>query len=120
MDTRWGQDLGSALTEVGDRLAAVLPALLVMLALIAIGLVVAVIARALVSRTARVVGFDHAMERGGLAGGLRRGGGLRSPPDVLGGVSFLAVFLLFPRLGLDALGTQGAPVFLLSFVPPLF
>src|SRR5256885_9795210 len=25
--TRWGQDLGSALTEVGDRLAAVLPAL---------------------------------------------------------------------------------------------
>src|SRR2546428_1298149 len=120
MDTRWGQDLGSALTEVGDRLAAVLPALLVMLALIAIGLVVAVIARALVSRTARVVGFDHAMERWGLAGGLRRGGVLRSPSDVLGVVSFWAIFIVFASLGIDALGTQGATVFLLSFVPPLF
>src|SRR2546426_11142490 len=97
MDTRWGQDLGSALTEVGDRLAAVLPALLVMLALIAIGLVVAVIARALVSRTARVVGFDHAVERWGLAGGLRRGGGPRPPPGVLRGVSFRGVFLVFAR-----------------------
>src|SRR6267143_1793750 len=111
MDTRWGQDLGSALTEVGDRLAAVLPALLVMLA---------VIARALVSRTARVVGFDHAMERWGLAGGLRRGGVLRSPSDVLGVVSFWAIFIVFASLGIDALGTQGATVFLLSFVPPLF
>ncbi|SRR6266849_7161939 len=120
MDTRWGQDLGSALTEVGDRLAAVLPALLVMLALVAIGLVVGAIVRALVSRLARAAGFDRAMERWGLAGGLRRGGVLRSPSDVLGVVCFWTIFILFAGLGIDALGTRGATAFLFSFVPTLF
>jgi hypothetical protein len=120
MDRRWGQDFGSALTEVGDRLATILPSILIMLALVIVGLVVAAIARALVSRLARAVGFDRGMERWGLAGGLRRGGVLRSPSDVLGVVCFWAIFIVFASLGIDALGTQGATVFLLSFVPPLF
>src|SRR5439155_8595021 len=120
MGTRWGQDIGSALTEVRDRLAAILPALLVMLALLTVGLVVAAIARALVSRTARAIGFDRAMERWGLAAGLRRGGVLRSPSEVLGVVCFWAIFIVFASLGIDALGTQGATGFLLSFMPPLF
>lgn len=120
MDTRWSRDLGSALTEVGDRLAAVLPALLVMLTLVAMGLVVGAIARVLVSRMARAVGFDRAMERWGLAGGLRRGGVLRLPSDVMGAVCFWTIFILFAGLGIDALGTRGTTAFLLSFMPPLF
>jgi len=120
MDNRWGQGLGSALTEVGDRLAAVLPALLVMLALVSIGLVIGGIARALVSRAARAVGFDRAMERWGLAAGLRRGGVIRAPADVLGLMCFWAIFILFASLGVDALGTRGATAFLLAFVPPVF
>ena len=114
MDTRSGQDLRSALTEVGDRLIAILPAILLMLALVTVGLVVAAVARALVRRIAR------AMERWGVAGGLRRGGVLRSPSDVLGLVCFWTIFVVFASLGIDALGTQGATVFLLSFVSPLF
>ncbi|OLE41851.1 MAG: hypothetical protein AUG14_13955 [Candidatus Rokubacteria bacterium 13_1_20CM_2_68_19] len=120
MDTRSGQDLRSALTEVGDRLIAILPAILLMLALVTVGLVVAAVARALVRRIARAIGFDRAMERWGVAGGLRRGGVLRSPSDVLGMVCFWTIFVVFASLGIDALGTQGATVFLLSFVSPLF
>src|SRR5438552_15361812 len=60
------------------------------------------------------------MERWGVAGGLRRGGVLRSPSDVLGMVCFWTIFVVFASLGIDALGTQGATVFLLSFVSPLF
>jgi len=120
MENRWSQSLGSALTEVGERLAAALPALGVMLALVVIGLVLGALARALVSRVARAVGFDRVMERWGLTGGLRRGGVVRVPSDVLGIVCFWTVFIVFASLGVDALGTRGATVFLLSFVPPLF
>src|SRR2546430_10196276 len=78
MDTRSGQDLRSALTEVGDRLIAILPAILLMLALVTVGLVVAAVARALVRRIARAIGFDRAMERWGVAGGDRKSTRLNS------------------------------------------
>src|SRR2546426_473358 len=103
MDTRSGQDLRSALTEVGDRLIAILPAILLMLALVTVGLVVAAVARALVRRIARAIGFDRAMERWGVAGSLRRGGVLRSPSDVLGMVCFWTIFVVataLPHLGI--------------------
>src|SRR5262249_53679582 len=106
--------------EVGARLAAALPALGVMLALVVIGLLVGALVRALLSRGARAIGFDRVMERWGLAGGLRRGGVIRLPSDVLGLVCFWTLFRVFASLGVDALGTRGATVFLLSFVPPLF
>src|SRR5437879_33229 len=120
MDTRRGQDLGSVLSEVSARLAAMLPALFVLLALVVIGLAAGALTRAIVSRLARAAGVDRVMERWGLAGALRRGGVLRSPSDVLGVVCFWTIFILFASLGIDALGTHGATAFLLSFVPTLF
>jgi hypothetical protein len=123
MDSRWGQGVWSALVELGDRLAAVLPALLIALTLLALGLVLAAIARSLVARLGRALGFDRGMERWGVAASLRRAGILRTPADVLGRVCFWAIFVLFASLAIDALevpGAGSATAFLLAFLPPLF
>jgi hypothetical protein len=123
MDTPWGRGVRSALVDLGDRLGAVLPALLAMLTLIVLGVILGWITRAVVSRLARALGFDRLMERWALAPSLRRAGILRAPSDVLGLLCFWAIFVLFASLGIDALGVQGAGSatgFLLAFLPPLF
>ncbi len=123
MDTPWGRSVWSALVDLGDRLSAVLPALLAMLTLILLGAILGWIARAVVSRLARALGFDRLMERWALAPSLRRAGILRAPSDVLGLLCFWATFVLFASLGIDALGFQGAGSatgFLMAFLPPLF
>ncbi|OLC13259.1 MAG: hypothetical protein AUH29_13130 [Candidatus Rokubacteria bacterium 13_1_40CM_69_27] len=123
MDTGWGRGVWSALSQLSDRLAAVLPGLLVMSTLIALGLVLGWIVRLVLTRLARAIGFDRHTERWGIASSLRRSGILRAPADVLGILIFWAIFVLFASLGIDALGAPGAPgatVFLLAFLPPLF
>jgi hypothetical protein len=123
VDTSWGRGVWTALAELGDRLAAMLPGLVAMLALLALGLVLGRLARALAARTARAVGFDRAMERWGLAPALRRGGVARAPSELLGAGCFWVLFVLFAALAVDALTAPGAAPatgFILAFVPPLF
>jgi hypothetical protein len=120
MGSRWGEGVWTSLVALGDRLALLLPALLVTLTLIALGLVVGAILRALVSRIARAVGFDRHMERWGVGASLHGAGVLRAPSDVLGLVFFWTTFVIFASLGIDSLGLGGATAFLLDFVPPLF
>jgi hypothetical protein len=120
MGSRWGEGVWTSLVALGDRLAVLLPALLVTLTLIVLGLVAGIILRALVSRIARAVGFDRHMERWGVGASLRGAGVLRAPSDVLGLVFFWTTFVIFASLGIDSLGLGGATAFLLDFVPPLF
>lgn len=122
MDGRWSQGVWSALVELGDRLAAILPDVLVMLTLLALGLGLGWIARGLVTRLARAVGLDRLLERWGVGAALRRGGIFRTPAEVLGLVCFWAIFVIFASLGVDALGvgTPGATGVLFAFLPPLF
>jgi hypothetical protein len=123
MDTGWGRGVWSALSQLSDRLATVLPGLLVMLTLIALGLVLGWVVQLVLTRLARAIGFDRHTERWGVASSLRRSGILRTPADVLGILVFWAIFVLFASLGIDALRAPGAPgatVFLLAFLPPLF
>jgi hypothetical protein len=123
MDGRWSQGVWSALVDLGDRLAAVLPALLVALTLLALGLLLAWIARAVVGRTSRALGFDRGMERWGLAASLRRAGILRQPSDLMAIVCYWAIFAVFASLAIDALGVPGAgsaTAFVFAFLPPLF
>lgn len=119
----WSQGVWSALVDLGDRLTAVLPALLVALTLLALGLLLAWIARTVVGRITRAIGVERGMERWGLTASLRRAGILRAPSDVLALVCFWAIFVLFASLAIDALGVPGAgsaTVLLLAFLPPLF
>jgi hypothetical protein len=123
METGWGRGVWAALIDLGERLAVVLPGLLVMITLIALGLVLGFIVRVVLTRLARAVGFDGHMERWGAAPALRRSGLLRTPAEVLGMVVFWGIFVLFASLGVDALRgptSGGATAFVFSFLPPLF
>ena len=123
MNTRWSQGVWDALVDLGDRLVASLPALLVMLTLLLLRLVLGLIVRALISRIARALGFDRYMERWGVGPTLRRSGIFRTPADALGLLGFWVVFVLFASLAIDALAVPGAGSALgslLASLPPLF
>ena len=123
MSDRWPGEVWAGLLEVRERLLAVIPGLLVMLTLLALGLVTAWVARLAVSRLGRVLGVDRAFERWGVSPSLRRSGIVRPTSDVLGLVCFWAIFILFASAAVDALARPGQPVataLLLSFLPPLF
>lgn len=123
MDHRWGRDVWSAFLQLSDRLAAILPGLVVMFVLVALGVALGAVARAVVTWIARAVGFNRHMERWGLGAALRRSGIQRTPAETVGAIAFWAVFVLLASLGVDALSVAGAPLatgFLLSFLPPLF
>jgi hypothetical protein len=122
MSDRW-PGVWSGLVEVRERLLAVIPGLLVMLALVVFGLILAWVARRAVTRLSRIFGVDRAFERWGVSPSLRRSGVLRPASDVLGLVCFWAIFIMFASAGVDALAAPGRPlatVLLLSFLPPLF
>lgn len=123
MGDRWPSDVWTGLLQVRERLLAVLPGLLVLLSLVAVGLLLAWLARVVVSRVSRAIGVDRAFERWGLAPSLRRSGIVRLPSDVLGLVCFWAIFILFASVGVDGLALPGAPgatALLIAFLPPLF
>ena len=121
MDNQTGTGVWSALVDVGDRLAMILPGFLAMILLVATGLLVGWLARALVSRVARALGLDRHMDRWGIVPSLRRSGIFRSPSDILGSVAFWAFFVLFASLGVDSIGFTGSTTgLLIAFLPPLF
>ena len=123
MSDRWPGDVWSGLLQVRERFLAIIPGLLVLVTLLAVGVVLGWLARLLVSRVSRAVGVDRVFERWGLAPSLRRSGIVRLPSDVLGLVCFWAIFILFASVGVDGLALPGAPgatALLVSFLPPLF
>jgi hypothetical protein len=123
MSDRWPGDVWSGLLQVRERVLAIVPGLLVLLTLLAVGVVLGWVVRLLVSRVSRAIGVDRVFERWGLAPSLRRSGIVRLPSDVLGLVCFWAIFILFASVGVDGLALPGAPgatALLVSFLPPLF
>jgi hypothetical protein len=120
----WGRGVWSILLDVGDRLSAIIPGLLAMVILLAVGLALGWLARRVVTRAARAVEFDRHTERWGLGASMRRAGVLRSPAETIGILCSWAIFVLFAGLGIDALtapeSRTGATAFLISFLPPLF
>lgn len=123
MRDRWGDGVWSALLETRERLAAVLPGLLVLIVLLALGVLLGFVAKVALERGARALGFDRVMERWGVAASLRRSGVQRAPSGVLGLLGFWAIFLFFASAGVDAValpGAHSATGLLLAFLPPLF
>jgi hypothetical protein len=123
MSDRWPSDVWSGLLQVRERLLGIVPGLLVMLTLLALGLLAAWLVRRVVTRVGRALGLDRLLERWGVAPSLRRSGIVRPPSEVLGLVCFWAIFLLFASAGVDGLALPGAPgatALLVAFVPPLF
>jgi mechanosensitive ion channel-like protein len=123
MDDRWSAGVWSGLAQVRERLAMIVPGLFALVTLVVLGVLAGWLARVIISRLARAVGFDHLLERGGVAASMRRSGISRSPSDALGTVGFWAIFVLFASAGIDAFAVPGAPAvtaLLLTFLPSLF
>jgi Conserved TM helix len=123
MGDRWPGDVWSGLLQVREWLLAVIPGLLVLLTLLAVGFLLGWLARVVVTRITRAIGVDRLLERWGVAPSLRRSGILRLPSEVLGLVCFWAIFILFASVGVDGLALPGAPgatALLVAFLPPLF
>jgi Mechanosensitive ion channel, conserved TM helix len=107
MTETWGDLVWAALNDLLFRLIAILPAVLAMLTLIAVGSVLAWGARALLLRLARAVRLDTRSETWGLAAALRRGGVRRPVSQVLGLLVFWGIFALFATLAIDTLAGAG-------------
>jgi hypothetical protein len=123
MGDRWPGDVWSGLLQVREWLLAVIPGLLVLMTLLAVGFLLGWLARSVVTRVSRAIGVDRLLERWGVAPSLRRSGILRLPSEVLGLVCFWAIFILFASVGVDGLALPGAPgatALLVAFLPPLF
>ncbi len=123
MEPRWHESVLGALSDLGDRAAAVVPNLVVALVLVLLGFVVGWLASVIVTRVARIVALDRHMERWGVAGWLRRSGIFRTPAEILGTIVFWGVFVILASVAIDSLGlpgATGATAFLIAFLPPLF
>ena len=123
MGDQWPGDVWSGLLQVREWLLAVIPGLLVLVTLLAVGFLLGWLARVVITRGSRAIGGDRLLERWGVAPSLRRSGILRLPSEVLGLVCFWAIFILFASVGVDGLALPGAPgatALLVAFLPPLF
>jgi hypothetical protein len=105
----WRDLVLAAIREMIGRMAVVLPNVLAMLTLLALGVVLGLAARAILTRLARALDLDRRSQAWGLAGALLRAGIGRTPSQVVGLVAFWAVVALFATMGIDALSLPGSP-----------
>jgi len=103
----WSDLVWAALQDLNHRLVAVLPSILAMLTLAAVGLVAAWVAALLLRRLARAVAFDQRAETWGLVSAMTRAGLRRSPSQLLAMMVFWAIFVLSLTLAVDALAIPG-------------
>src|SRR5262249_52059797 len=109
-----------ALRNLGDRLSVVLPGILAMLTLIALGLAVAWIVARVVRRVAQALTLDRRAETWGLVAALGRAGIRRPPSHAIAAVVVCGIFVLFLTVAIDALaipGTGRVTDFVFSWVP---
>lgn len=120
MAATWSDLVWAALQDLNQRLVAVLPSILAMLTLAAVGLVAAWVAALVLRRLARAVAFDQRAETWGLVSPMTRAGLRRSPSQLLALMVFWAIFVLFLTMAVDALAIPGVgrvTDFLFAWVP---
>jgi len=118
----WRDLVLTAMHNMSVTLGTVLPSILAMLTLVALGALLGWIAGAFVSRVALALDIDQRSRTWGVSSALARAGVYRAPSQVLRLVAFWGIFVIFATMGLDALAIPGAPgatSMLLSFLPRL-
>lgn len=98
----WRDLVWSAIRGMGDKLTALLPGLLAMFTLLALGALLGWVVRLILTRLARAVDFDRRSETWGLTGALTRAGIARPPSSALGLVVFWGIFAVFASMAVDA------------------
>lgn len=99
----WKDIVWTAIRGTGERLAAILPGLLAMLTLLALGALLGWVVRLILTRLTRAVDFDRRSERWGLTSALARAGFGGPPSEILGVIIFWGIFVVFASMGIDAL-----------------
>src|SRR3989441_12426003 len=105
----WRDLVLTAMHNMTATLGAVMPSILAMLTLVALGALLGWVAAALVARLARAADFDQRSRTWGLTSALARAGVFRPPSQVLKLVAFWGIFMVFATMGIDALAIPGAP-----------
>ena len=95
-------DLGASVQRALDDIGSFLPQLLAALVILILGYIVAKILARLVARVLNRVGFDRVLH--GSPGGSTIERVLRRPSDLLGTLTFWAVFLAAIAIAVDVLG----------------
>lgn len=122
MTDLWSDLVLTAIGNMRATLATVLPSILAMLALVALGALFGWLAGALVSRLARAIHLDDRSRAWGLTSALARASIYRPPSQVLKLIAFWGIFMVFATMGIDALAIPGAPGatgVLMRFLPRL-
>jgi hypothetical protein len=118
----WRDLVLTAMHNMSMTLGTVLPSILAMLTLVALGALIGWIAGSLMARLAYAMDLDQRSRTWGLTSALARAGVYRPPSQVLRLVAFWGIFVIFATMGLDALAIPGAPgatSMLLRFLPRL-
>ncbi len=105
----WQDLVWTEIHGLGAKLAAVLPGLLAMLTLLALGALLGWAARTILTWLARAIDFDRRSKAWGFAAAWSQAGIAREPSQVLGLLVFWGIFAVFATLGIDALAPQGTP-----------
>jgi len=122
MANMWSDLVWGALRDLSARILLVLPGILALITLAAVGLAVAWILARVARRLGEAVAFDRRAETWGLIAALERAGVRRPPSQALGVVVFWSIFILFLTVAIDALaipGTGRVTDFVFSWVPRL-
>ena len=107
MTDMWSDLMWTAIHNVTARLVIILPGLLAILTLSAIGLVGGWLIGRLARRLARTLAFDRRAEAWGLSQAMGRSGIRRTPSDVIGLVVFWSILVVSVTLAVDALAIPG-------------
>src|SRR2546430_13088930 len=122
MTAFWRDLVVTAMRSMTATLGAVMPSILAMLTLVALGALLGWIAAVLIKRLAHATDFDQRARTGGLTSALARAGVYRPPSQALKLVVFWGIFMIFATMGIDALaipGAAGATSMVLRLLPPL-
>jgi hypothetical protein len=105
----WRDLVWTAVRNTATTLRVVMPSILAMLTLVALGAVLGWIGGALLVRLARALDLDRRSRAWGLTGALARAGVYKAPSQLLQLSVFWSVFVVFATMGIDALAIPGAP-----------
>jgi Mechanosensitive ion channel, conserved TM helix len=118
----WRDLVLTAIHNMSVTLGTVLPSILAMLTLVALGALLGWIAGTVVARLAQALALDQRSRTWGITAALARAGIYRPPSQVLRLVAFWGIFVIFATMGIDALAIPGAPgatSMLMRFLPRL-
>jgi len=112
MTELWNTAVVTPMEELFRQSGALLPRVLAMLVVVAVGVVIAWLTGAIMARALRVARFDHFSERIGFSHALSKGGVRDTPSLLVAHVLYWLVVLVFLMLGLSALELKPVDRFL--------